>query len=355
MPCIYPGPHSDQMSVEHPVPYALGRFSGFALLRDRVCRACNTEIGKRTETQFLRAGPTGFFRWLLGVRGRDGLPPSPFLVGAAGVPAMEMPGRLPDASYEVLFEVNPGGSETVQPCRQIVFEHPIAGTRPLRVTDQMRKEPHLLAEQLAELGFTEAKPLQAYAGPDDTPWVTELVVAFGGAPPTWTSADIPAAKIQLATTYTVTTAYLRAIAKIAFHYALTVFPEFTGMEPEFSDIKQFIWDGTGDADRFVRQRTEQFVANFNASERPTDWMHILAARRTYMAITANAQFFAGPRSLPPGYEVYLGRNPARLDVRPETKAHLFVLTEPDAEGPVGVVEDANTANLILPVFNRTAL
>src|SRR5439155_20107954 len=109
MPCIYPGPHSDQMSVKHPVPYALGRFSGFALLRDRVCRACNTEIGKRIETQFLPAGPTGFFRWLLGVRGRGGLPPSPFLTGAAGVPAMEMPGRLPDAPYEVLFEVNPAG------------------------------------------------------------------------------------------------------------------------------------------------------------------------------------------------------------------------------------------------------
>jgi hypothetical protein len=341
------------MSVEHAVPYAVGRFSGFPLLRDRVCRVCNTEIGKRTETQFLRAGPTGFFRWLLGVRGRDGLSPSPFLGGAAGVPAMEMPGRLPDASYDVLFEVNPG-TETVQPCRQIVFEHPIAGTRPVRISDRMRKEPQLLAEQLAELRLTGATPIQAYADPEDISWVTELVVGAGGAPPNWATADLPAAKIQLATTYTVTTAYLRAIAKIAFHYALTVFPELTGMEPEFAAVKQFIWDGTGDADRFVRQRTEQFVANFNASERPTEWMHILAARRTYMAITVNAQFFAGPRSLPPGYEVYLGRNPARLDVRPETKAHLFVLTEPDAEGLVGVAEDANPATVILPLLNRSA-
>lgn len=84
------------------------------------------------------------------------------------------------------------------------------------------------------------------------------------------------------------------------------------MEPEFSDVKQFIWDGSGDADRFVRQCKDRFVANFNASERPTEWMHILAVRRTFMAITANAQFFAGPRSLPPGYEISLGRNPARL-------------------------------------------
>ena len=221
----------------------------------------------------------------------------------------------------------------------------------MRITDRMRKEPHLLAERLAELGYTGAKPIQAYADPEDIPWVTELVVAAGGAPPAWTSVNLSAARIRLATMYTVTGAYLRAIAKVGFHYALTVFPELTGMEPEFSGIKQFIWDGTGDADQFVRERKEQFIANFNASERPTDWMHILAARRTYMTITVNAQFFAGPRSLPPGYEVNLGRNPARLDVRPDTKAHLFVLTEPNADGPAGVVEDANPATLILPVFN----
>ncbi len=182
--------------------------------------------------------------------------------------------------------------------------------------------------------------------------MTDLLVALGGTLPAWTSADLPAARIQLATTYTVTGAYLRAIAKIGFHHCLSVCPDLSGMEPEFSAIKQFIWDGTGDADRFVRQCTDQFVANFKAWERPTEWMHILAVHRTYVRITVNAQFFAGPRSLPPGYEVHLGHNPARLHVRDERKAHLFVITKPDAEGPVGIVEDANPANLIVPVFNR---
>ena len=53
-------------------------------------------------------------------------------------------------------------------------------------------------------------------------------------------------------------------------------------------------------------------------------LDILSVRRTYMAITVNAQFFAGPRALPPGYEINLGRNPARLDVRPETKTDAMV-------------------------------
>lgn len=102
MPCIYPGPHSDHVSVEHPLPFALCRFDGARLLRDHVCRACNTEVGKKVETHFLRAGPTGFFRWMLGVRGRNGPPPSPFLAGAGGTPAIEMPGRLPDGEYDLL-------------------------------------------------------------------------------------------------------------------------------------------------------------------------------------------------------------------------------------------------------------
>ena len=353
MPCIYPGPHSERMSAEHSLSRGLGRFRGFEPLRGRLCQACNTEIGNRVETQFLRAGPTGFFRWLLGVRGRHGPLPSPFHSGAGGAPATEMAGRLPDSDHDVLFEVNPG-TETVQPCRQIVFQHSIAGIRPVRITDAMRNSPAVLLARLRKLGLAGAKPFQAYADPEDIPWVTELVVAAGGAPPSWTTATLPEGRIQLAATVTVTGAYFRAIAKIGFHYALSVFPDLTGMEPELSGIKGFIWEGTGDADRLVRQRKDQFVANFNASERPTEWMHILAVRRTYMAITAYAQFFAGPRSLPPSYEIRVGRNPARLHATAETKAHLFVITHPHASDFVGVVEDAQPANRILPVFNRTA-
>jgi len=203
--------------------------------------------------------------------------------------------------------------------------------------------------------MTKSRPVQAYADPADMAWMGDLVVSCGGAPPAWTQATLPEARIELAGTYTVTGAYLRAIAKIGLHYALSVPPELSGMEPEFAEIKELIWSGAGDPDRLVRQCEDQFVGNFKAWERPTEWMHILSVHRTYMAITVNAQFFAGPQALPPGYEITLGRNPARLDVRPETKAHLFVITEPDAAGPVGVVEDANPANLIVPVFGRIRL
>ncbi len=38
----------------------------------------------------------------------------------------------------------------------------------------------------------------------DAPWMTELVVAAGGAPTARTTATLPAARIQFATMYTIT-------------------------------------------------------------------------------------------------------------------------------------------------------
>ena len=116
------------------------------------------------------------------------------------------------------------GTESVQPYRQIVFEHPIAGTRPVRTTDRMRDDPGLLARHLEEIGMTKSRPVQAYADPADMAWMGDLVVSCGGAPPAWTQATLPEARIELAGTYTVTGAYLRAIAKIGLHYALSVPP-----------------------------------------------------------------------------------------------------------------------------------
>jgi hypothetical protein len=71
--CIYPGPHG-AMSAEHYLSEGLGTFAGCELLTGRVCRPCNTRIGDQTELQFLRSGQVGFFRWLLGIEGKDGFP-----------------------------------------------------------------------------------------------------------------------------------------------------------------------------------------------------------------------------------------------------------------------------------------
>jgi hypothetical protein len=146
----------------------------------------------------------------------------------------------------------------------------------------------------------------------------------------------------------VTEAYFRAVAKIAFHYTLKVFPDLTGLENEFSQMKEFIWSG-GNADRFVRQDHGQFVENFRRKHRPTHWMHILSIERTYQSLVAHAQFFVGPQSLPLPHTVSIGQNPSRIDSRPEQGAHQFVILDPTASsGFVGMMEDAQPAQYLKP-------
>ncbi len=348
MPCIYPGPH-ERMSEEHYLPAALGEFEGYEPLLERVCQSCNRRIGDMVETQFLRAGPIAFFRWLLGIEGRNGLPPSPFYRGAAGAPPLYMFGRAPGFQYDLLWEVHPG-TEDVYPLRQIVFDHPLAGTHPVPVLDRMRGHPEALVEHLRDRGLDHARPIHAFAAADEIPWISDLLRAVGGVPPgNWVTTNFERQqKIPLRVEVTVTDAHLRAVAKIAFHYTLKMFPGLTGMEPEFAPIKEFIWAG-GDINRFVRQRHDQFLENFRRGARPSHWMHILAVERSYDGIVAHAQFFAGPDMLPPPYQIMIGRDPARV-VRPvERHAHQFVILNPSAPaGPIGVMNDTQPAHLIWP-------
>lgn len=150
--CIYPGPNSENFSPEHYLPEAIGRFSGMELLNDRVCEDCNKELGRRVETQFGRAGSTVFFRWLIGVQGKNGLPPNPFYNRDAGVDSLVMMGKVPCWPYDLLWEIE-AGSEDVFPLRQIIFEHFLAGIHPVPLLDSMRGNPEVLADIFERMGL----------------------------------------------------------------------------------------------------------------------------------------------------------------------------------------------------------
>ncbi len=343
--CIYPGPHR-AMSAEHYLPAALGKFRDYEELRGRVCQPCNKHIGDTVETEFLRTGAIVFFRWLVGIGGRDGLPPSPFYRRAAGIDPILMTGHAPDAGYDLLFEVDPG-TENVYPLRQVVFAHELlAQPRAVPIHDRMLENPERLVELLREWGLDRARPIRAFATAEEMPRIGELVRNLGYPPSEdWAVTEFPAQKIELVAQVTVSPAHFRAVAKIGFHYALKMFPDLTGLEPEFGPVKDFIWAGTGQVDDFVRQRPDQFVRNFR-THRPTKWMHILAVERTYDVILAHAQFFAGPGIVPPPYAIRIGRSPSRIVSRREARAHYFVILDPAAA--TGEMEDAEPLQLIRP-------
>src|SRR5918996_674923 len=108
MICIYCG-CKGPFSQEHSLPRALGTFKGAPFFSDRICRDCNSKIGK-LEEQFGRSGSEAFFRQFLGIKGRgESIPVNPFMRGIAGAPPIDFIAKLPeDERVQLLWEFNPG-------------------------------------------------------------------------------------------------------------------------------------------------------------------------------------------------------------------------------------------------------
>ncbi len=262
-----------------------------------------------------------------------------------------MRGPAPSAPYEVLWEIIPG-TQSIQPLRQIIFELPSGASHPVMIPDHMKGDPDLLRRELRQRGLDDAKPVHGWAPVEDIPWVNELLEFLTGAPPSrWETPEFQVEGVTLPATVTMKEEYFRAIAKIAFHYTLKTFATLTGLEPEFTRIREYIWSGAGGGRaRPVRHLERQVYDNLRMGYRPKYWSHILGVDRTYRRIVAYAQFFIGPRSLPSPYEIEIGANPARMFSPPDRRAHLFVMDPAAAaDGFIGVMEDALVTPYIIPV------
>jgi hypothetical protein len=121
--CIYcgsKGPFSD----EHAVCAGLGGDDGAWLLKDCVCRVCNTDIFSKLETKFLRSSPVALARLFLQPRTRD-------KGGKTGVPSVQPKAsyvRDPDTGILLEAELGAGGSSEVLPQLLIVNAGQIAVT-----------------------------------------------------------------------------------------------------------------------------------------------------------------------------------------------------------------------------------
>lgn len=82
----------------------------------------------------------------------------------------------------------------------------------------------------------------------------------------------------------VTLAYFRALAKIGFHYVLTHIPTIVGNEPEFRAVREFVRNGTGEANQFLRRLDETPTTNGPPG-------HVLTALAVPESVIVNMQFF----------------------------------------------------------------
>ena len=141
----------------------------------------------------------------------------------------------------------------------------------------------------------------------------------------------------------------RAIAKIGFHYLLATSDLFGGDEDCFAGIRQFIMQG-GDIESFVTWNQKPILHDSQVGYQPKLWGHILVGEVDAQRIIVRMQFFLGPGSMPPTYEVHLGPNLLRLTY-PTASAwgHWFsYYDQPLENGSIGEVKKIHAINKTRP-------
>lgn len=104
--------------------------------------------------------------------------------------------------------------------------------------------------------------------------------------------------------------YIRAIAKVGFHFFLKYFPNFSGLEAEFDDIKRFIYHGKANR-QVVRRVDEPFLRDLQQQgARLNRWCNLLSAQSDERGVEARIQFFVGPKVQPLVWSILISTKPS---------------------------------------------
>jgi hypothetical protein len=264
MPCIYTSPEglcdgtSPLSKREHYLPRGLGNFRDDPRLVAKICDGCQARFAK-LEDIFLHNSPEAFFREMVGHLGRKHhRKKNIFYEPTMGISPLTIVGKHPNEEFEILWE--PVGEGRCSPLKQIVVVGAEGSLRlPFRpgvwtietIQRLMRKSK---IGQIRDAMFVSNDPSET----DEVQRLCAELVPAGS------DRDVPlppeGAQMEGQMLAMVSSEYLRAIAKIGFHFFLQYFPRFTGFEREFDAIKRFIYQGQIDVNR-VTPINENFVLN----------------------------------------------------------------------------------------------
>ncbi len=330
MQCLYcPAPG---VSLEHVLPAALGQFKSAPNLPDRICHRCNnTRLGLLDE-QFARCGPEALLRRFYGIEGRAQHDPvNIFERGSAGGHRVDLRSMDTALGVEVALEIEDG---QVRQMRHIVFVEKSGKTHHLPIREG--STPEQLHAAFDQLGAVQPfQDVRFFCSPEEEDWVKALLKE------TWPAATVGADALGSTSyqgavgTLVLTNRYFRAVGKIGFHYFLSQFPEYTGHEPMFSDIRQFILDETSGVDRanaFIGKREHALLTPMLIpGVRPNRWRaHILCAETRPSECVTYVQTFVTEDWPAPIYAVRLAQSGGIVDCR--ATGHLYKYY---GDGPVG--------------------
>jgi len=339
--CIYcpsPGP----FSKEHALPYSLGQFKGFSELKDTICKDCNSKKISISEDQFLHSTPEAFFKEFLGIKGRKKhITVNIFKRGSAGAPPIDFIGHDPESDLDILFEFNPGSKTLKEVDEQIVFVDKNGKCFPYRVPPWIEKSKQLFdhvrktipKDKYDALFFRNDRFLKR---------MKKMLKGIGNNFEISEPLGDTIIKEQEIKCH-FTDLYFRAIAKIAFHYFLTVFDIYRGDEDLFSPIREFIIEG-GNREDFVKDKTKAPIL----AKTPNWWTHIIKTVYDQGYIFVYLQFFSSAYYEPIKYMVRLNRNIDSLAVL-DNRCHLFSYYQPiqQIDGCYGEVVELKSKALYL--------
>jgi hypothetical protein len=247
MPCVYTSPagmcegKAPLSKREHYLPRAVGNFKNDERLADRICDDCQ-RVCSQLEVVFARNSSEAFFREMVGRVGRKNKEgKNIFYEPTSGIPPLTMLGKAPGHDVEILWELIPDPATPAQrgitPLSQLVFiskegKSVALPFRPGRWTPEKIKE--ILKERCVA-----ADSILAFANKAEED--AEMRALTDALAPGGKEREVPpithGTQIEGEMKAPISEKYLRAIAKVGFHYFLKYFPHFSGLDPEFDDIK----------------------------------------------------------------------------------------------------------------------
>jgi hypothetical protein len=344
--CIYTSPDGlcDASHPLHPrehyLPAGLGEFKNDKRLHNIICYGCQETFGA-LEDVFLHNSPEAFFRVLVGQKGRTRKKKKDiFYEPTAGMPPIGIVAKRSGSQIPVLWE--PLGMFECKEMKQLVFRNKDNGEY-----NQLPYRPGTLTQTLIDSFLkyhrVEHPHLALYLcnkGEEEREIRTVCAHLLRGE---ISDAQIPEEEnLEGRMSAQITLPYLRALAKVAFHFVVAHFP-FSGFEPQFANIKRFIYQGVFEQNpvEMIEERLVEELKQPNNMAK--QWGHVLSAQYDYDTFESRMQFFIGPFLKPYTWRVKFGKSPSRV-IGVYGRGFVYrYYDKANSEGYAGVMEELQRA------------
>jgi hypothetical protein len=314
MPCVYTTPSelcpgtAPLHPNEHYLPRALGNFKNNGPLVDRICYDCQ-KVCSKLEDVFAHNSTDAYFRHMLGQLGRKNHAKKNIFYDATfGIPPLAVPGKHPGHDFEMLWEPVEG-ADGFAPMSQMIF-FPKEG-EPVRLPFKVGKWTVEKIKTILDKSDVETASALSFANTEEEEkemrGLLDTLVPVSTERPV--APLVAGAEIEGEVRAQISEGYARAIAKIGFHFLLQYFP-YTGFEPEFDEVKRFIYIGKYERPIFTRKDEPAFRDLKDPKAYPNRWVHFVSAESDGAGIEARMHFFFGPTVRPVGWSVQISTKPS---------------------------------------------